>query len=50
MFHKHGGDIYTYSRAVDFSANINYLGMPPKVREAAIRSIDGSLHLSLIHI
>ena len=44
MFHKHGGDIYTYSGAVDFSANINYLGMPPKVREAAIRSIDGSLH------
>lgn len=44
MFHKHGGDIYTYENIKDFSANINYLGMPESVRQAAIEGIDGSLH------
>lgn len=33
--HKHGGDIYTYKNCIDFSANINPLGMPERVRKAA---------------
>ena len=50
----HGGDICGAAEAsgrntaeiLDFSANINPLGMPPGVREAIIESLD----LSLIHI
>ncbi|MCD8396329.1 MAG: aminotransferase class I/II-fold pyridoxal phosphate-dependent enzyme [Lachnospiraceae bacterium] len=44
MAHKHGGDVYTYSGVRDFSANINFQGMPGKVREAAIRAVDLSVH------
>ena len=33
--HKHGGDVYTYSDCLDFSANCNPLGTPEAVREAA---------------
>ncbi|WP_455486828.1 pyridoxal phosphate-dependent aminotransferase, partial [Clostridium sp.] len=41
----HGGDIYTYNEmfkreALDYSANINPLGMPRGVKEALIESID----------
>lgn len=42
----HGGDIYSYSdrhgnrKVVDFSANINPLGIPDGVRKAAIEAID----------
>ena len=41
----HGGDIYTYKEmfkreALDYSANINPLGMPRGVKEALIESID----------
>lgn len=42
----HGGDIYSYSdrhsgrEVVDFSANINPLGMPENVRKAAIEAVD----------
>ncbi|MCQ2969231.1 MAG: threonine-phosphate decarboxylase CobD [Clostridium sp.] len=41
----HGGDIYTYKEkfkkeALDYSANINPLGMPKRVKEALIESID----------
>ena len=41
----HGGDIYTYKErfkreALDYSANINPLGMPRGVKEALIDSID----------
>ena len=40
----HGGDVYTvkennFTNVVDFSANINPLGMPPAVQEAAARSL-----------
>ncbi len=37
----HGGDIYTYRDVTDFSANLNPLGMPLSVREAAV---DGARH------
>ncbi|MCD7833742.1 MAG: aminotransferase class I/II-fold pyridoxal phosphate-dependent enzyme [Lachnospiraceae bacterium] len=44
MAHKHGGDVYTHSGVRDFSANINFRGMPASVREAAIRAVDRSVH------
>ena len=31
----HGGDITSYGDVIDFSANINPLGMPPEVVSAA---------------
>lgn len=33
--HKHGGDIYTYQNMLDFSANLNPLGLPQGVLAAA---------------
>ncbi len=44
MIHKHGGDIYTHGGVKDFSANINFRGMPPAVREAAQKAVDASMH------
>ena len=38
--HKHGGDIYTNSGKIDFSANINPLGMPENVALAAKNAVD----------
>lgn len=35
--HQHGGNIYEHAGAIDFSANINPLGMPAAVREAAMQ-------------
>ncbi|MCR5665285.1 MAG: aminotransferase class I/II-fold pyridoxal phosphate-dependent enzyme [Eubacterium sp.] len=35
----HGGDIYTNEDMLDFSANINFCGMPSSVREAAIKGV-----------
>lgn len=40
----HGGDIYTRTYRCDFSTNINPLGMPPSVRQAAIRGVEGAIH------
>ena len=40
----HGGDIYTRSYRLDFSANINPFGMPPSVREAAVKGVELSEH------
>lgn len=42
--YRHGGDVYRYKGVLDFSANINYLGMPQAVKEAAIRGVEESLH------
>ncbi|MCD7955809.1 MAG: aminotransferase class I/II-fold pyridoxal phosphate-dependent enzyme [Lachnospiraceae bacterium] len=44
MIHRHGGDIYTYGNVLDFSANINFRGMPASVREAARCAVDASGH------
>ncbi len=42
--HKHGGDIYSYPNYIDFSANINFLGVPPKVMEAAREALNQVIH------
>lgn len=39
MKHQHGGDIYSTSYRLDYSANINPLGMPESVIRAAQESI-----------
>ena len=31
--HRHGGDIYRNQNKIDYSANINFLGMPQAVRQ-----------------
>ena len=41
--HKHGGDIYRNQGLVDYSANINFRGMPESVRQAAKDAIDASV-------
>ena len=38
--YKHGGDIYTNKNVIDFSANLNPLGMPSFVAEAAKNAIN----------
>lgn len=44
MKHIHGGNIYNYGKIIDFSANLNPLGMPEKVKEAARNSISMAEH------
>lgn len=39
MFYEHGGDIYTKPYRIDFSANMNPLGMPKRVAEAACEGV-----------
>ncbi len=41
--HQHGGDIYTNQHMLDFSANINFLGMPEAVSNAARKAIAASV-------
>lgn len=41
--HQHGGDIYSHGNVLDFSANINFRGMPESVKEAARAGIDCSV-------
>ena len=36
----HGGDVYGAELKLDFSANINPLGLAPRVREAIAAHID----------
>ncbi len=43
MEYQHGGDIYSHKVELDVSANINPLGMPEGVREAAVRSLEESV-------
>lgn len=40
MTDKHGGNVYRYKNYLDFSANINPLGMPESVRNAVVESAD----------
>lgn len=42
--HKHGGDVYSYPNFIDFSANINFLGVPPAVMEAAKQALSGIIY------
>lgn len=42
--HKHGGDIYSYPDFIDFSANINFLGVPESLMEAAQRALTEVIH------
>lgn len=42
--HKHGGDIYTYPNAIDFSANINFLGVPKAVMAAMEKALEKVSH------
>ena len=42
--HTHGGDIYRHKNVIDYSANINYRGMPDKVKEAAQKALDYCEH------
>lgn len=35
----HGGDIYRNEKVIDFSANINFRGMPKSVQEAAMQAV-----------
>ncbi len=44
MSYRHGGDIYANKVTIDFSANINYRGMPPGVSQAALRAVEQSVH------
>lgn len=44
MKHKHGGDIYSMPDILDFSANINPLGMPKNVQEAAKLGIEKAIY------
>ncbi len=41
--HRHGGDIYRNRGLIDYSANINFLGMPEGVRQAAKEAVDASV-------
>lgn len=42
--YQHGGDIYTNRNLIDFSANINFMGMPESVKKAAKEAVDASVH------
>ena len=44
MKHTHGGNIYPYDHILDFSANLNPLGMPGPVRIAAMDAVIRSDH------
>lgn len=37
--YRHGGDIYLQENCIDFSANINFRGMPDSVRRAAEKAV-----------
>lgn len=40
MEYQHGGDIYTNQVTMDYSANINPLGLPDGVRKALLQAVD----------
>lgn len=42
--HKHGGDIYSHPNLIDFSANINFLGVPETLMEAARDALNEVIH------
>ena len=42
--YSHGGDIWNHPAAVDFSANLHPLGMPPEVAEALRASVEEAVN------
>lgn len=42
--HKHGGDVYSHKKVIDFSANINYKGMPEGMKKALQQVIEECHH------
>ncbi len=42
--YQHGGDYWNYPDFIDFSANINFLGAPKPVVEAARSAMDKACH------
>lgn len=44
MMYQHGGDYWNYPDFIDFSANINFLGAPKPVVEAARSAMDKACH------
>lgn len=46
---EHGGDIYARRVNIDFSVNINPLGIPEKVRKEAMRGVEMSEHYPDVH-
>lgn len=42
--YQHGGDIYHHLNCIDFSANINFLGLPEPVKEALEEGIGACEH------
>ncbi len=44
LAYQHGGDIYTNKDMLDFSANINFRGIPERVRKATIAAVEDSVH------
>lgn len=42
--YQHGGDIYSYPDFIDFSANINFLGAPSSILEAARNAMESIGH------
>lgn len=45
----HGGDIYSHPCRIDFSSNMNPLGMPESVRKAALEGVLLSEHYPDVH-
>lgn len=44
MKYIHGGDIYSYSDILDFSANINPLGLDSSIADAICRSVSEAVN------
>ena len=42
--YTHGGDVWTHSGVLDFSANLHPLGMPPQVARAAGDAVADAVH------
>lgn len=42
--YQHGGDIYSHLNCIDFSANMNFLGMPKEVKAALLEGFEACEH------